>query len=306
MRQTFVTKVVTAVGQGKLFNDSYFASIRARHVKSLTNSRTSAAKGGWRSYEWVENKEGKMITAELLRLKKLTAKKHASLAGEDSKLQYPYDQLIWWRQELFTELTSVTDTAELEVNSDGADGEALSAFSAGFNDIHAAAWTSMHPMVAGGSSSGNAAGGDGNGGNSGNDGNSGGDSGGDGGNDDDADKTGLPSDGVILAATKNVNICHATWDRKLRECNGVLRRSKQNSMSAKTPLEVSFKKLVDDTIHIDVQLLSFESSVSSKQAVTNQAIKDATENCIKIAENTKTINKMKQALHNLIELSSPI
>ena len=77
-------------------------------------------------------------------------------------------------------------------------------------------------------------------------------------------------------------------------------------MSAKTPLEVSFKKLVDDTIHIDVQLLSFESSVSSKQAVTNQAIKDATENCIKIAENTKTINKMKQALHNLIELSNPV
>ena len=130
----------------------------------------------------------------------------------------------------------------------------------------------MHPMVAGGSSSGNAAGGDlggkaagaSSGGKATGASSSGGDSGGDGGNDDDADMTGLPSDDVILAATKNVNICHATWDRKLRECNGVLRRSKQNSMSAKTPLEVSVKKLVDDTIHLDVQLLSFESSVSSK------------------------------------------
>ena len=113
----------------------------------------------------------------------------------------------------------------------------------------------------------------------------------------------LPGDESINNGRNNVNRCHAEWDRKLRECNDILRRSKQNSMSAKTPLEASFKKLVDDTIKADVQLLRFESSVSSKQTVTSQDIEDAKQNCITIANNIKTINKMKQALNSLIEVA---
>ena len=120
---------------------------------------------------------------------------------------------------------------------------------------------------------------------------------------DDEEADGPAGDEEISNAGKNVNRMHAEWDRKLRECNGILRRSKQNSMSANTPVEATFKKLVDDTIKVDAKLLIFESCVSSKQAVSLHDIEEAKKNCITIATNIKTINKMKHALHGLIELA---
>ena len=77
-------------------------------------------------------------------------------------------------------------------------------------------------------------------------------------------------------------------------------------MSAQTPLETSFEALVDDTIKVDVHLLRFESSVSSKQVVTLQDIEDAKQNCITNATNAQTNNKMKHALHSLIELADAV
>ena len=333
-----------------MFDDPYFVSMRARHVKTLTKTTASKKKQGWRTYERVENIEGKIITAELLRLKKLTAKKHGSLGGEDSKLAYPYDQIIWWTQDLFSELQAISDTVELERSSDGASVGAIAAFAAGFDDMHKEApgcnnkknnnkqttsYTqkiktqqqqhqqqpnnttkqnrntntnkkkdmqgtetteargSMQQMEVPDTPAPTA--------------HDVGTAGSEGGPQiDDGVADGLAGDEAINNGGKNVNRCHAEWDRKLRERNGILRRSRQNSMSANTPVEATFKKLVDDTIKVDAKLLIFESCVSSKQTVSLQDIEDAKQNCIKIANNIKTINKMKQALHGLIELAPAI
>ena len=74
----------------------------------------------------------------------------------------------------------------------------------------------------------------------------------------------VPTDVDVIAARKNVQKRHSEWDRKLRECNGILRRSKASQLSKDTPLELEFKRVVEQTIRIDVELLRFDTSQQAK------------------------------------------
>ena len=234
-RCEFVAQVIDAVNKGKLFDNDFFDKIKIKYTETVEHTELDRTKQGWKSYEWVAKEEGRIITDELLKLKRLDDRRNLKLPS-DSTLAFPYDREIWWEETLFEKISSHSQKLESVKSNDNTD--ATSEYANAFNGIfrrNSETSRSQGPRPeAPGIAKQNSK--------------------------DEIDMDAVAKDDDVAAARKNVQKRHSEWDRKLRECNGILRRSKASQLSKDTPLELEFKRVVENTIRVDVDLLRFDTS----------------------------------------------
>ena len=112
--------------------NSYDTEKLGRWRKTTFASEGEAA-CGWRNYETVIATDGKIITDERIRLKKVFTQTHPDLTS-DSELEYPYYLQIWWSRDTQKMLIKAEESM-MRASTIEETPEAIAAFEAQFDAV---------------------------------------------------------------------------------------------------------------------------------------------------------------------------
>ena len=112
-RCEFVAQVIDAVNKGKLFDNDFFDKIKIKYTETVEHTELDRTKQGWKSYEWVAKEEGRIITDEVLKLKRLDDRRNLKLPSDSTLASLRPGDLVG-RDALRKNLVTFTETRKCE------------------------------------------------------------------------------------------------------------------------------------------------------------------------------------------------
>lgn len=266
-RVEFVHQVASVTN--KAFEDNDYLKSNFFVKQTLQTTTSEGSKGGWYSYDWVVNKEGKMVTDEMIRLGTLPTRLHSGLIEGQHNVPWPHCLECKWSKEVFSKSTSASTSAETQLHGE-ASAQMRSVLAErvadAMNGVSSTSQPSAAMQVA-------------------------------------APPAPPPVDATKAAAAfKNAARAHSEWDRAKRLFGGTLVLAMKNIHTKDTTMLVELKDIVEKGTQHDTELCAWETKQRSGDVLGGDALEKVKELCDAIFNLKKEGNTRNTLLMTWIKM----
>ena len=281
-RQNFVSEVASIID--KQYDKNEYLMANFNKTRTVETEDTEGTGGGWFSYDFVVQKEGKLVTDEMLRLKTIQSRLHKGLVEGQHQVPLPHCLELKWTKELFSYKSKNKDSVTLEDTKEASPEErhAILAAMPKMSETSSAAALEMgsrnyEPSEAAYSST-------------------------------SIDGGELPDSGLVQKVTiamKNASKAHSEWDRAKRQWNATLAMSAANPRTKDTQTHTELQDIIVEASKLDEKLAAIETKYKANLPIDLGMIEEVREMCDEVYRHKKEGGVRSNMLIAWIRMKNP-